>query len=82
MTYPVVWSDEAFTAAESYLVDDRAGLAAVFDAVDELGQEPDPATAFVWGPDLRRLRVGRYRVVYTSPESSGVIEIVHLGRGL
>jgi hypothetical protein len=35
VTYPVVWSDEAFTAAESYLVDDRAGLAAVFDAVDE-----------------------------------------------
>jgi mRNA interferase RelE/StbE len=41
------------------------GLRAVLDAVDRLLTNPRPAGSFPFGsPDVRRLRVGRYRVLY------------------
>jgi mRNA interferase RelE/StbE len=37
--------------------------------------------SFVYGsPDLRRLRVGRYRVFYTIDEEQWVIQIDHVAR--
>lgn len=80
MSYQVLWSDEALTAAQAFLQDDRAGVAAVFDAVDQLEAEPRPAEAFAWGPGLFRLRVGRYRVIYEVTETIVTVEVVHLGR--
>jgi len=82
VTYEVVWSDEAFAAAEGFLIDDRVGLASVFDAVDGLGVEPRPPAAFAWGGDLFRLRVGRYRVIYTVHAGSRFVEVIHLGRAI
>lgn len=45
MTYEIVWADEAFAAAQVFMADDPAGLAAVFDTVDELATNPRPLAA-------------------------------------
>jgi mRNA interferase RelE/StbE len=80
LTYEIVWTDEAFAAAQAFMDDDPEGLAAVFDAVDEL-DDPRPATAFPWGTgDLLRLRVGRDRVLYEVDNRVIRIDVIHLGR--
>lgn len=80
MTYAIVWADEAFAAAQTYLVDDPAGLAHVFDAIDLLADYPRPAAAFAWGVDRFRLHIGRYRVIYEITEKTVTIDVIHLGR--
>ncbi|GAB3061821.1 hypothetical protein GCM10027053_25220 [Intrasporangium mesophilum] len=81
MTYELVWADEAFAAAQVFMADDPKGLAAVFDAVDELADDPRPASAFAWGnADRLRLRVGRYRVLYEVDERVVRIVVIHVGR--
>ena len=46
-------------------LDDSPGIRAVLDAIDQLADDPRPDGSFPYGsPDLRRLRVGRYRVLY------------------
>lgn len=81
MSYQVVWADEAFAAAETFMADDPVGLAAVFDTVDDLAQNPRPAAAHPWGgTDLLRLRIGRYRVLYEVDEHIVRIDVLHLGR--
>lgn len=81
MTYEVVWTDEALAAAGALMADDPAGLAAVFDAVDDLSAEPRPPAAFAWGSTaFLRLRVGRYRVLYEVDEELVRIGVIHLGR--
>ncbi len=81
MTYEIVWADEAFAAAEAFLADDPAGLAAVFDRVDDLADDPHPPQAFQWGnTDFLRLRIGRYRVLYEIEEEVIRIDVIQLGR--
>ncbi|MFP5347760.1 MAG: type II toxin-antitoxin system RelE family toxin [Actinomycetes bacterium] len=81
MTYEVVWADEALAAAQVFMADDPAGLAAVFDAVDNLASNPRPPQAFQWGAThFLRLRIGIYRVVYEIDESAIRIDVIHLGR--
>lgn len=81
MTYAVVWADEALTAAQVFMADDPAGLAAVFDAVDDLAYNPRPAQAFQWGAtQFLRLRIGIYRVMYEIDELAIRIGVIHLGR--
>jgi mRNA-degrading endonuclease RelE of RelBE toxin-antitoxin system len=58
-------------------MEDRPGLTAVMDAVDELADDPYPAEAFRWG-DMLRLRAGRYRIMYTV--ENDVIAIVRVDR--
>jgi mRNA interferase RelE/StbE len=80
VSYEVVWSDEAFAAAQTYLADDPKGLAEVFDAVDSLVQTPRPDDAFARGGDLFRMRVGRYRVIYEVTKARITITVIHPGR--
>jgi mRNA interferase RelE/StbE len=80
VTYAVVWADEAFTAAQTYVTDDPKGLAQVFDAVDMLAGDPRPTGAFAWGIDRYRIHIGRYRIIYEINEHTVTIEVVHLGR--
>jgi len=76
----VIYEEKAIDQAAGFLADDPAGLGAVLDAVDRLTDDPRPAESFPYGsPDLRRLRVGRYRVMY---EINGdVVSIGHIARG-
>jgi mRNA interferase RelE/StbE len=47
-------------------MDDRAGLQAAMDAADALADDPDPPGSVRWGgTEWRRLRAGRYRILYS-----------------
>jgi mRNA interferase RelE/StbE len=76
----VIYEEKAIDQAAGFLADDPVGLAAMLDAVARLADDPRPAGSFPYGsPDLRRLRVGRYRVLY---EISGdVVSVAHIARG-
>lgn len=80
MTYRIVWEPNATDAAVRFLKDDPAGLAAVYEAVDALAEAPRPTNSTVYGPDARRLRVGRYRVLYVVDDRVIRILVTHLGR--
>ena len=56
------WSPRATTTASRFL-EDTAGMTALVAAIDGLASDPYPAESFRWG-DVRRLRVGTYRVMY------------------
>jgi mRNA interferase RelE/StbE len=61
-------------------VDDPPGIRAVPDAIDRLADDPRLAGSFPYGsPDLRRLRVGRYRILYEITEDT--VAIRHIARG-
>jgi mRNA interferase RelE/StbE len=76
----ISYEERALDQAAGFLADDPGGLGAVMEAVDRLADDPRPAESVPYGsPDLRRLRIGRYRVLY---EISGdVVVIGHIPRG-
>jgi mRNA interferase RelE/StbE len=75
----VDYDERAIDQAAAFL-DDPPGIRAVLDAIDLLADDPRPAGSFPYGsPDLRRLRVGRYRILYQITGDSVVIR--HIARG-
>ena len=64
MSWRVVYEARAVDQAAACL-DDREGLQDVLDVIDRLVVDARPLGSFPYGsPDLRRLRIGRYRVLY------------------
>ncbi|MER7406575.1 type II toxin-antitoxin system RelE/ParE family toxin [Streptomyces sp. NPDC000070] len=80
MTYRIIWEPNATNAAVRFLKDDPAGLAAVYEAVDALAENPRPAGSIPYGWGFRRLRVGDYRVLYAIDDHEIHILVTHLGR--
>ncbi|MFE9391224.1 type II toxin-antitoxin system RelE/ParE family toxin [Streptomyces sp. NPDC006784] len=81
MTYAIVWEEAALNAAARFLEDDAEGLRRLMDTVDLLAQEPRPDGTVEYGsPDLRRMYVGRYRVVYEITDNTVTVVVMHLGR--
>jgi mRNA interferase RelE/StbE len=81
VSYQVNWEIRALDLAAGFLSDDPAGVAALWDSVSSLADEPRPWESFPYGsPDLRRLRAGRYRVFYTIDEQRHLVEIEHVAR--
>ena len=81
MSYQVNWEIQALDQTAGFLRDDPVGVAALWDAVSQLADEPRPPESFPYGsPDLRRLRAGRYRVFYTIDEEQRVVQIDHVAR--
>lgn len=81
MTYQIIWEPPATNAAVRFLKDDPIGLSAVYEAVDALATHPRPADSVPYGsPDLRRLRVGYYRVLYAIDDEAIHILVAHIGR--
>lgn len=79
MTRRIDLSERAIDQAAGILTDDPGGLRTVLDAVDQLGTDPRPAESFAFGsPDVRRLRVGRYRVMYEITDDE--ISILRIAR--
>ncbi len=79
MSLRIVFEEKAIDQAAGFLSDDPAALRAVLAAIDQLADHPRPAESFPYGsPDLRRLRVGRYRVMYEI--SSDEVKIGHIAR--
>jgi mRNA interferase RelE/StbE len=61
----VIWESQAIDQAAGFLRDDPDGVREMLDTVARLADEPRPAGSFPYGsPDRRRLRIGRYRVMY------------------
>ena len=78
MSLRVDYDERAINQAAAFL-DDPPGIRAVLDIVDQLADDPRPAGSFPYGsPDLRRLRVGRYRVLYEITEDT--IAVRHIAR--
>jgi mRNA interferase RelE/StbE len=72
--------DERAISQTAAFLDDPHGIRAVLDTIDRLADDPRPAGSFPYGsPDLRRLRVGRYRVLYEITEDA--IAVRHIARG-
>ncbi|WP_327075605.1 type II toxin-antitoxin system RelE/ParE family toxin (plasmid) [Kitasatospora purpeofusca] len=81
MSWTIVWDEPAINAAARFLKDDADGLRQVMDAVDMLADSPRPAGSTEYGSaDLRRMHVGRYRVMYEITENTVTIVVIHLGR--
>lgn len=80
MSRQVIWEAQAIDQAAGFLRDDPAGVREMLDAVARLADEPCPAASFPYGsPDRRRLRIGRYRVMYDI--AAEAVSVWHLGRG-
>jgi mRNA interferase RelE/StbE len=71
--------EKAVHQATAFLVDDPDGLRTVLAAIDALREPPYPDDAFPFGSSgLHRLRVGRYRVLYTVTDD--LISVGHIAR--
>jgi mRNA interferase RelE/StbE len=76
----VDYDERAISQAAGFL-DDPQGVQELLDAIDRLADHPRPPGAFPYGsPDVRRLRVGRYRVLYEISEDA--VAIRHIARGV
>jgi mRNA interferase RelE/StbE len=76
----VIWEAQAIDQAAGFLHDDPGGVREMLDAVAQLAGDPRPAGSFPYGsPDRRRLRIGRYRVMYDI--TAETVSVWHLGRG-
>lgn len=81
MTYQVTWTERALDQAAGSLADDAEGLAQVLDAVDLLADESRPhGTAEYGSADVRRLHIGRYRILYGIDDTTVTIVVIHAGR--
>lgn len=63
-----------------YLKDDPQGLAALYEAVDRLAEDPRPANSTPYGRTYRHLRASSYRALYVIDDDSIRILLIHLGR--
>ena len=74
-------NDERAIRQAAGFLDDPQGVQELLDAIDRLADDPRPPGAFPYGsPDVRRLRVGRYRVLYEISEDA--VAIRHIARGV
>ncbi|MET9671419.1 type II toxin-antitoxin system RelE/ParE family toxin [Streptomyces sp. NPDC006475] len=80
MTYSIIWEPEATSAAVQFLKEDPQGLAALYEAVDALGEQPRPVNSTPYGGVYRRLRVGPYRALYIIDNQVIRILVTHIGR--
>jgi len=81
VSYQVNWEIRALDLTAGFLSEDPDGVAALWESVSRLADEPRPAESFPYGsPDLRRLRAGRDRVFYMIDEQRQVVEIDHVAR--
>ena len=81
MSYSLDWYAAAVNSAAVYICDDPTGLDELFEALDRLTDEPRPRRSKpLTTPNLRRLKVGRYRALYEIVDPVGSIIVIHVGR--
>ncbi|MGW0846447.1 type II toxin-antitoxin system RelE family toxin [Streptomyces sp. NPDC002787] len=81
MTYEITFEPHALNSAARFLEEDPSGLALLLDTIDKLADDPRPAGSIPYGtPDIRRLHVGDYRVLYVIDDDVIRILVTHLGR--
>jgi mRNA interferase RelE/StbE len=81
VSYSIDWYEAAVNSAARYITDDPTGLDELFDALGRLTDDPRPRRSKpLKSPNLRRLKVGRYRALYEIVDPVGSIIVIHLGR--
>ena len=81
MSHQIIWWLRATDTATRFLKDDPDGLRQVYAAVDLLADDPRPSGSAEYGsPNLRRLHVGQYRVMYEIADETITIVVIHVGR--
>lgn len=77
----VVWGETAIDEAARFLRDDVQGLRQLMYATDLLAERPRPVGTVAYGSrDVRRMHVGRYRVLYRIAEATRTVVVLHVGR--
>jgi mRNA interferase RelE/StbE len=72
--------DERAISQAAEFLEDPPGHRTLLEANDRPTDVPRPAGSFLYGsPDLRRLRVGRYQVLYEITEEAAAVR--HIARG-
>ncbi|GAA3978958.1 type II toxin-antitoxin system RelE/ParE family toxin [Streptomyces plumbiresistens] len=81
MTYEITFEPHALNTAARFLEEDPNGLALLLDTIDKLADDPRPTGSIAYGsPNIRRLHVGDYRVLYVIDDEVIHILVTHLGR--
>lgn len=81
MKYEIIFEPHALDSAARFLSEDASGLALVLDTIDKLAENPRPSGSVPYGSaDIRRLRIGEYRVLYVIDDHIIRILVTHLGR--
>ncbi|MEV6314087.1 type II toxin-antitoxin system RelE/ParE family toxin [Streptomyces sp. NPDC051776] len=81
MIYRVEWRPSAKQKIIEFRKSDLEGTDQVLDAVNALAHDPRPVGARPYGsPDVLRVHVGRYRLMYEVADAVVTITVVHVGR--
>jgi mRNA interferase RelE/StbE len=81
MIFTVIWTEAAFITLRSLRSEDPPGAAVVAQAVSGLAEDQQPkGSAQLGSTDLRRLRIGSYRVLYEIDETNGSVMVHSVGR--
>jgi mRNA interferase RelE/StbE len=77
LSFEISYREQALDAAAGLMKDDVAGVRRVMDAVDDLVDEPRPVGSVPYGNrNLRRIHVGRYRVLYFIEPARGSVCVI------
>ncbi|NEB77355.1 type II toxin-antitoxin system RelE/ParE family toxin [Streptomyces sp. SID14478] len=79
MSWAVTWEPSAVDATVRFLEEHPDTLSEVFEASDLLARDPKPAGSVPWGTSHRRLRVGRWRILYRVDDAHQTLHIEHIG---
>ncbi|MFE1955541.1 MULTISPECIES: type II toxin-antitoxin system RelE/ParE family toxin [unclassified Streptomyces] len=81
MSYRILWHERATSAAVRFLKEDPDGLRQVYAAADLLAEDPRPRGTTAYGsPELRRMHVGRYRLLYEIDNGTITVVVLNIGR--
>jgi mRNA interferase RelE/StbE len=79
--YRVEWRPSAKQKIIEFRKSDPEGADQIFDAVNALARNPRPVGARSYGsPDVLRIHIGRYRLMYEVAEAVVTITVIHVGR--
>ena len=78
MTYTIIWSVSAARTFRDFREQDPTGAGDIRTAIEALADDPRPDDSFPYGPAYRRLRVGRYRIMYRIKEKEISVIVLNL----
>lgn len=80
MTYTIIWSVSAARTLGDFREQNPAGAVEIRTAIEALADDPRPDGSFPYGPVHRRLRVGRYRIMYRIEDKEVSVIVLSLAR--
>ncbi|WP_106398403.1 type II toxin-antitoxin system RelE family toxin [Actinocorallia populi] len=80
MIYAIIWTLSAARTLRDFRERDPEGAGELRAAIETLAADPRPDDSSPYGPAYRRLRVGRYRVMYRIEEKEISVIVLNLAR--